>query len=278
MTLLALLGAPSAWAAVVRGQSTVISWSVGSGPVAGYYVMVHRNGSAVPEFPLGVAKALVPIYEIQGEFGDRIRVRVAPYDKAGNVGPPSPFSQEILFVDPADDSGSPIDPPDPGSGGGAVDPLPPCGEDMLVLGEDRLRVRDGLRERGMTGLRGVLCGGKWWGVVPGDAQWAGEFERVARKGSKSRKLRLELDEESLAAIFDELERRLAEAGEGAWTLAPRSAPRLRVKFNRGYERAKWSLDLKFEARQPASDEVRTGRYRFKLEGALSPALAAELRP
>lgn len=280
-----LLAPVAATAAVtVKGRSTVLTWPGGTGPVAGYYVMVHRNGSDVPDLPLGVASAEAPVFELTGRPGDRVRVRVAAFDSEGNVGPASPFSPKIRFV--RDSSGS----AGGGSGGGgAAGPeapeiptgvLPGCADELLVLGQDRLRIRGRFKEKSPSALRGVLCDGDWHGLTVGSAIWSGRFERVQKKKfrGKKRKLDLEPDADTTEAILEALEERFEAAGAGVWSVALRKPARMRVKANRRSDRVRWLLDLKLELVDPVTSRTRRGAYRLDLRGGLSPQLASALWP
>jgi hypothetical protein len=117
----------------VPSLEATLGWQAASGPVAGYSVMVSRNGGRFQlERQTPVAQVLV-----NGAVGDVVKIRVAAYDGLGNAGPASEPSYPIVFTgqpaptEPASngDSGSAEQPgDDPGSvaGGGdaGTDPTP----------------------------------------------------------------------------------------------------------------------------------------------------------
>jgi hypothetical protein len=127
-------------------------------------------------------------------------------------------------------------------------------------------------------MHSVLCNGKWTGFSADDLLWFGAFERSGNNGSQARKLRLELDEDTVQRLLTRLTRRIERSGGGSWTLALRRDPKLRVKTNSKRDRVKWELDLKLELTDSATGKVRRGRYRFELLGSLTPALARSIWP
>jgi len=91
-----------------------LQWEPASGPVAGYYVIVSRNGEAA-----SVEGTSDETREtVAGGFGDTLVVWVSAYDAAGISGPISSASVSITFVE-ASDGGT-----GPGTSGGSGDPEP----------------------------------------------------------------------------------------------------------------------------------------------------------
>ena len=87
-------------------KSAQFAWAPAPGAVAGYYVIVSRNGSG-PEL---AGFATDPMATVTGKYGDSITVQVAAYDSTGTAGPLSPQSQTIVFSPPGGANGG-------GSGG-----------------------------------------------------------------------------------------------------------------------------------------------------------------
>lgn len=78
----------------VLGTSATLSWEPASGPVAGYRVLVSRNGSGFDEeSQTGVASVMV-----SGAAGDVLRMRVAAFDAERNAGPLSDPSEAFVFL------------------------------------------------------------------------------------------------------------------------------------------------------------------------------------
>jgi hypothetical protein len=99
----------------VEGPSAQIAWSPASGPVAGYRVLVSRNGGT---YAVEIDTPQ-PRTDVKGEPGDLVTVRVAAFDAFGNFGPASPVSEPMKFVAAPSPppSGEPTDPgPDPSGG------------------------------------------------------------------------------------------------------------------------------------------------------------------
>ena len=122
--LLAALGlgpSPGAHAVDVMGDSVEIAWSPASGDVAGYYLIVARNGAAasVEGYSVDTQETL------SGAIGDSLVVQVAAYGPDGVAGPSSPPSEPIAFV--ADDTPPP--PPSDPPGDGTTGDDPPSGEE-----------------------------------------------------------------------------------------------------------------------------------------------------
>ncbi|MGH0032119.1 MAG: FG-GAP repeat domain-containing protein [Myxococcota bacterium] len=102
----------------------VFGWDPASGPVAGYFVYVSRNGD-----PTQLAAVTAGLQaSVDGTAGDVVQITVSAYDTAGAEGPASPVSPSVRFnatppppppppPPPADDP--PVDPP--------ADPPPPSG-------------------------------------------------------------------------------------------------------------------------------------------------------
>jgi len=88
----------------VRSLSATLSWSPASGPVAGYHVLVSRNSGPFME----EAKTTVASVDLMGAPNDVVRVQVAAFDAAGNMGPLSFPSEPFVFV------GNPTPPPSDG--------------------------------------------------------------------------------------------------------------------------------------------------------------------
>src|SRR5262245_57033803 len=67
----------------VDGPTALVRWSAAQGPVAGYHVLVSRNGGRyADELTTATASA-----NVEGDPGDVVRVRVAAFDAFGNSGP-----------------------------------------------------------------------------------------------------------------------------------------------------------------------------------------------
>jgi hypothetical protein len=78
----------------VLGTSATLSWEPASGPVAGYRVLVSRNGGGFDEeSQTGVASVMV-----SGAAGDVLRMRVAAFDAERNAGPLSDPSEAFVFL------------------------------------------------------------------------------------------------------------------------------------------------------------------------------------
>lgn len=76
-------------------RSATLEWTAASGPVAGYEVHVSRNGEPFRlEQKVSGRRATVG-----GSFGETIRVRVAAFAVGGELGPFSPASEAITFVE-----------------------------------------------------------------------------------------------------------------------------------------------------------------------------------
>lgn len=106
----------------VEGPNALIQWSAAPGPVAGYRVLVSRNGGG---FQVEIVTT-GPSANVKGEPGDLVRVRVAAFDAFGNAGPFSPASDPFKFVaaapppPPADDGSGDDGGTPPGGDGGEV--------------------------------------------------------------------------------------------------------------------------------------------------------------
>ena len=90
----------------VRSLSATLSWDAASGPVAGYHVLVSRNDSGFTQ----EAQTNSASVQLMGAPGEVVRVRVAAFDVAGNMGPLSSPSEPFVFV------GDPTPPPSDGGG------------------------------------------------------------------------------------------------------------------------------------------------------------------
>jgi len=130
----------------IPSLEAMLGWNDASGPVAGYSVLISRNGGTFQlERETSVAQILV-----SGAQGDVVRIRVAAYDFAGNAGPVSKPSHPIVFTGPpegttgpASSGGSdpvpdpPADPPsDPGASGAVADSGDTGSDPQTDSGED----------------------------------------------------------------------------------------------------------------------------------------------
>ena len=101
----------------VRSLSATLSWSPASGPVAGYHVLVSRNDGPFME----EAQTNSASVDLMGAPNDVVRVQVAAFDIAGNMGPLSFPSEPFVFVGnptPPPSDGGTTTPASGGSGGG----------------------------------------------------------------------------------------------------------------------------------------------------------------
>lgn len=108
---------PGASIAQVPGVSATLKWVDASGPVAGYRVMVSRNGGTFA-FSTDTASAQVVV---TGQVGDVVRIEVAAFDTNGSLGPLSPPSDPFQFAGPA-----PVTSPAGGTGGTTPPSTPPA--------------------------------------------------------------------------------------------------------------------------------------------------------
>jgi hypothetical protein len=76
-------------------QVARLVWSPAGGPVAAYDISVSRNGGA---YELEQT-ALTRVFEVEGRTGERFSLRVRAVDAAGNRGPDSEPSAEIIFTE-----------------------------------------------------------------------------------------------------------------------------------------------------------------------------------
>lgn len=99
-----------------------LTWAPADGPVAGYYVVVHRNGGE------GTVEKLAaePTASVGADFGDELSVSVAAFDAAGVAGPLSPRSDTFRFNLEAEEEPLPEEDGDTTLDGGS-DPLPATG-------------------------------------------------------------------------------------------------------------------------------------------------------
>lgn len=95
---------------IAGSTQATLRWEPASGPVAGYYVIVSRDGGT-PQVA-GVSDDVEEV--VDGAYGEVLTVQVAAFDAEGVAGPTSPESEPFTFVAPT--SG------DAGSGGGGEDP------------------------------------------------------------------------------------------------------------------------------------------------------------
>lgn len=88
--VLAVAAAGPAFGVAVEGNQATFTWADASGPVAGYHVLVTRNGvpGATPEMAVNASMATV-----SGQPNDDLTIRVAAFDASGNVGPLSAESE-----------------------------------------------------------------------------------------------------------------------------------------------------------------------------------------
>ena len=105
LTLMLALVAPSAQAAVEVIDSATLQWTPASGSVAGYYVIVSRNGAAAEVEGMATETS----QEIAGSAGDVVVVQVAAFGDDGAAGPVSEPSEALHFVSPP----APEPPPEP---------------------------------------------------------------------------------------------------------------------------------------------------------------------
>jgi len=110
-------------------ETATLEWTPASGAVAGYYVIVSRNGGD-PSF-YGISSDNREA--VTSSLGDVVTVQVAAFDGAGLAGPMSPPSSALRFnplPTPSDGGGDspPADPGEPsGSDGGTTTPDGPGG-------------------------------------------------------------------------------------------------------------------------------------------------------
>jgi len=93
----ALVG-PAAGVELAGVTSATLVWEAASGPVAGYYVMVSRDGGPVStESFSGETVATV-----SGDVGETLIVQTSAFGSDGVVGPSSVPSEPITFAAPVD--------------------------------------------------------------------------------------------------------------------------------------------------------------------------------
>lgn len=100
-------------------REATFRWAPATGPVAGYYVLVSRNGAAERVEALSGDTT----ESVTGEYGETIVVRVAAFDAQGTSGPESMASDPVTFAAPS------------GPGTGRVAPLDFTGDgrsDLLI--------------------------------------------------------------------------------------------------------------------------------------------------
>jgi hypothetical protein len=100
-------------------EQATLEWAPASGAVAGYYVIVSRNGGEPSLY--GVSNDTREA--VTSPIGDTVTVQVAAFDAAGLAGPISAPSSALRFnplpPPPTDSGGTSTDPgTDPGDGGG----------------------------------------------------------------------------------------------------------------------------------------------------------------
>jgi hypothetical protein len=107
---------------LVGVTQATLQWEPASGPVAGYSIIVSRNGEAASvEETSDDTRATVA-----GGFGDTLVVWVSAYDAAGISGPISPASVSITFIEAGDGgAGSGSTGGDPNGGSGDPEPGAP---------------------------------------------------------------------------------------------------------------------------------------------------------
>jgi len=114
-------------AELIGVTEAVFRWAPATGPVAGYYVIVSRNGA-----PARVEALSGDTTEsVTGVYGETIVVRVAAFDAQGATGPESVASEPVTFVAPAD------------PGAGQIAPLDFTGDgrsDLLIRNDNRALV------------------------------------------------------------------------------------------------------------------------------------------
>ncbi len=101
-------------------DQATLEWSPASGAVAGYYVIVSRNGGTPSLYGVSTDTREA----VASPIGDVITVQVAAFDAAGLAGPMSPPSSALRFnpqPPPPDGGGGADTPPtDPGDGSGGT--------------------------------------------------------------------------------------------------------------------------------------------------------------
>jgi hypothetical protein len=90
----------------VKGNSATFAWEPSSGPVEWYLVCLNRNGAGFSNTIDEVVPE--PRVTVRGGFGETVRVRVVAWRWDSHAQVPviseaSPVSEEVRFVDPADD-------------------------------------------------------------------------------------------------------------------------------------------------------------------------------
>lgn len=95
---LAMLPLPAVARDVVGSAEVTFRWASAGGPVAGYAVYVSRDGAGFPSVPEVVTDADVPEATVEGDFGERVAIRVAAFDAQARMGPFSPASETVRFV------------------------------------------------------------------------------------------------------------------------------------------------------------------------------------
>lgn len=95
---LALLPLSAVARDVVGATEVTFRWASAAGPVAGYAVYVSRDGEAFPSIPEVVTDADAPEATVEGDFGERVAIRVAAFDAQARMGPFSPPSETVRFV------------------------------------------------------------------------------------------------------------------------------------------------------------------------------------
>ncbi len=116
---LAVILAPPAFAVVVTDSSATLQWAPASGPAIGYRVQRSLNGGSFQDQPSTIATDIT----INGQPGDVVRLRVAAYNAAGQLGPWSAVSDPVEFQAAPPSGGTPgggtggTPPPTPGAGG-----------------------------------------------------------------------------------------------------------------------------------------------------------------
>jgi hypothetical protein len=116
-------------------NEATLQWTAAKGTVAGYYVIVSRNGGAPAVYGVSV-DTLEPV---KAAVGDTVTVQVAAFDASGVAGPISATSLPIRFnAAPGGGSGGDPTPPPPPPVDPDPTPDPDPGEEPNTPGEQPL--------------------------------------------------------------------------------------------------------------------------------------------
>ncbi len=214
---LGLAWVPAAHAAFeIEGVNQVtLQWAPASGPVAGYRIEVTRNSAATPESGTVATTQAV----VGGVPGDTIVVRVAARDSLGRLGPYSPNSAPIRFLEQAQE---PEPSPAPGGGAGGASRVPPY--DVDGDGDSDVLLRDPLEgglvayaiENGALRSLGEIAflDSRWAQVGSGDHDGNGAADLVLQRLDNGRIDLWLLDSARLVGGA-----MLRKPGDGSWILS-----------------------------------------------------------